>query len=105
MISSNPPPSLYFLRDPPPSTPSTHNDETHPPRSTYLFISWRTDIHAVTLQNDARVKELQPGIPKSIGSVGLRFCCGNFCKNDDRSGDENQYSYVLPFIAQYILIH
>ena len=28
------------------------------------------------------LKELQPGIPKSIGSVGLRFCCGKFCKND-----------------------
>ena len=66
MISSNPPPSLYFLRDPPPSTPSTHNDETHPPRSTYLFISWRTDIHAVTLQNDARVTAIALG----VGLVG-----------------------------------
>ena len=28
------------------------------------------------------LKELQAGIPKSIGSLGLRFCCGKFCKND-----------------------
>ena len=29
------------------------------------------------------LKELEQGIPKNIGSMGLRYCCGKFCKNDE----------------------
>ena len=53
-------------------------------RHDFLFVIL-TELPAAITQTRGPytcLKELQPGIPKSIGSVGLRFCCGKFCKND-----------------------